>query len=283
MTTPLLTVDLDPADPAVRPAHRAALATVPGRFRIAAGRPADVAVVSGRSADWPATVTAAIEAGSRAILLTRPEPADPAAVDAVVQLAARADVRVAVDTSYAGHRTWTAARPELRAGAAGATLLDSVVCVPANADRSLSAALLDQLAVVRPILEGTPSLQPVHRSSEHYVLQGSVGSLAVNLVGLVSADAAESLRVDLVAPGEHWRVRFGAPDDAAPVDVERFDESGGRSLPQTFQTSRRQIWVDLHATLTGTPSIGYPIADLAADSALAAELLDGHHPDVRRR
>ncbi len=283
MTTPLLTVDLDPADPVVVSAQHAALATIPGRFRIGADRPADVTVVSGRTVDWPAAVTAAIEAGSRGILLTRPGPADPAAVDAAARAAALAGATVAVDTSYAGHRTWTDALPELRAVSAAGTLLDSVICAPATAGGGLPAALIDQLAVVRPMLEATPTLEPAHRSDHHYVLQGTAGGLAINLVGLVSADAAGSLRVDLVAPAEHWRVRFGAPDDAAPVDVERHDETGARSLPQTFQTSRRQIWVDLHATLTGDPSVGYTITDLAADTALAADLLTGPAGASRRR
>jgi hypothetical protein len=272
MTTPLLTVDLDPADPDVSSVHHATLASLPRHFRVAAGGPADVAMISGRSGDWPAAVTAAIDAGRRAIVLTTPAPVALADVVAAAGRAAQADAIVAVETSYAGHRTWAEVRRQFGADAADASLLDSVLSTPA-AGGGLYAVLLDQLAVVRPLLDRALSLEVVHRSDDHYVLHSTAGEPVVNLVGLLSPGVAASLQVDLVSPERHWRVRFGPPDEAAPIDVERHDAGGTTSWLPTYQTSRRQLWVDLHATLTGAPALRHTLAELAGDAAVADELL----------
>lgn len=272
MTTPVFTVDLDPSDPGTSSVHRTTLASLPRRFRVDAGGPADVALISGRSGDWPAAVTTAIDAGRRAIVLTRPGPVALTDLTAAAQRAAQAGATVAVDTAYAGHLTWADVLPQLRADAADASLLDSVISAPATRG-GLTAMLLDQLAVIRPLLDRPPSLEAVHRSDDHYVLHSAAGGPVVNLVGLLSPGAAPGLQVDLVSPARHWLVRFGPPDEAAPIEVERHDASGTTSWPSTYQTGCRQLWVDLHATLTGAPALRHTITELAADAAVAEELL----------
>lgn len=270
MTTPLFTVDLDPGDPEVSSVHHATLASLSRHFRVAADGPADVALISGRSGDWPEAVTAAIDAGRRTIVLTTPAPVARPAIVATAGRAAQADAVVAVETSYAGHRTWAEVRPQLGADAAAASLLDSVVSAPGG---GLSDLLLDQLAVVRPLLDGPLSLQVGHRSDHRYVVHSTAGDPVVNLVGLLAPGVAPSLQVDLVSPDRHWRVRFGPADEAAPIDVERHDAGGTTSWPPTYQTSRRQLWVDLHATLTGTPALRHTMTELAGDATVAEELL----------
>ncbi len=113
----------------------------------------------------------------------------------------------------------------------------------------------------------------VHRSDDHYVVQSTAGDPVVNLVGLLSPGVASSLQVDLVSPERHWRVRFGPPDEAAPIDVERHDAGGTTSWSPTYQTSRRQLWVELHATLTGAPALRHSLTELADDATVAENLL----------
>jgi len=183
-----LTVSLPVDDPQSSALHRTLLASVPSRLRVSNNGPADIRVVSGREPGWVAQAKAAVAEGVRCVVLTRPRIVDVQLLRQLAAHAAEAGSVVAVDTPYASDHTWTTALADLAEAAAKASILDSVVTVAASdhvAD-ALSDALLDQVAVIRPLL-GAASVRTVaHRAASHYSIAGQRGATAITLSGVVS-------------------------------------------------------------------------------------------------
>jgi hypothetical protein len=235
----------------------AVLATLPARFRV--GDPADVTVVDGTSPDWPSLVAVA-----RAALVVTPTPVDPARV----RETAAAGVPAAVDSPYANNPAWTAALPALTA--TPFTLLDSVVTVAAAAD--LDRALLDQLAIVRPLLDTSDLDVTANRGTDHYVIAGRCGDAAVTIAGVVAAEVAGELRLDLVGIEERWAVRFEPPQTARPASITRSDANGSHTTRPVFESGRRAVWRHLATALAGGDPPPYGLTEYAADLDFAARI-----------
>jgi hypothetical protein len=261
----VLRVALDAGDTA---AQRAVLASVPGRFLVTGRGEADVAVVSGRSPEWPDDVARLVDGGTRGVVVVRPGPVEPDRVRALSAAVARRAV-VAVDTPYATDRTWTAAATVVAADAAVASIVDSVVTVPHG---RLVDSLLDQLAVVRPLLGPVDALRQVHRGPGEYVIAAEVPAPRVTLTGVTSAGRA-TLAIDVVAAHRRWQIRFDDTALAFPTVITMHDGTGTHTRPLTYESGRRVTWQRLYEALTGTGSVGYPLDRLADDLELARRVL----------
>lgn len=264
----ILDVTLDARDATVAATQRAILASVPGGFRISDAGPADVSIVDGRDTDWVAAVERVVDVGVRGILLVRPGPADPDRVRGLSRAVAGRCV-VAVDAPYAADPAWVASAGAVAADAAAAPIVDSVACVPAG--DGLPGALLDQLAVVRPLVDLAGELRPVHRGAGQYVLVGGRGP-RVSLTGVVSGTGRAGLTLDVVGPACRWQVRFDDTAPARPTTITRYDATGAHTRPPVYAGGRRATWQRLHAAVTGTGEVGYALDQLADDLRLAGRV-----------
>lgn len=266
-----LTVALDACDAASAGEQRSILASVPGRFRIGEAAGADVAVVSGRSPDWLDGVARAVESGARAVVVVRPAPADPERVRQLSRAVAGRAV-VAVDTPYAADPAWAAVAGEVAADTTTASIVDSVVSVPAGAGDELPGALLAQLAVVRPLVGLAGGVRAVDRGEGRYVLIGRGPGPRVSLTGVTSAAGDATLALDVVAPARRWRIRFDDAAPARPTRITRYDGTGAYGPPLIHAGGRRETWQRLYRALTAGGAVGYPLDQLAEDLVVAAQV-----------
>jgi hypothetical protein len=260
--------DAGPAWSALTPV----LATLPDRFRPAdTPGSADVIVVAGQHATWPDTVREAVAAGAPAVVLTAPAVVDPEVVRSLAGFV-RGRALVAVDRAFAADRTWLGARAELTADAATATLVDSVLTVPEDGGSVLTAGLLEQLSVVRPLLGALPAPRLLHRGPGHYAVLARAAGPRVTLAGVRSAAGAATLTVDVVGLQRRWGVRFDDTAPGAPTAVAVHDGNGSSVRHPRYETGRRAGWEMLHTAILGGGEVAYSLDDLAADLDLAARM-----------
>ena len=129
---------------------------------------------------------------------------------------------------------------------------------------SAKAALLDQLAVVRPLIGDGSGLEIVHDGIGGYEIAADQQPVAT-LTGVRAPVCEQRLDLDVVSPGRHWRVRFDAGAPARPVVIQRMDHEGVHVWPLRFEGSARASWVALHEQLTGR-------APVVVDQAFLADL-----------
>ena len=256
-----LTVALDPADEAASVLHQTVLASLPDRFRVTTGPGADVVLVSG---DQPGWRQHALDAdGARAIVLTGTQALTAAAVrDLVKELS----TLVTACPVYGASRAWSAALPQLTPDVTDSAVLDSISTAP-----SLRAALVDQLAVIRPLVGDPQDLKTAHASGDCYVLAGVVQGLTVTLAGALSS--ARRLDLDLVGTLGHWHAGLDADALALPARISVSDADGERVLPPLYESPRRAAWTALHDALHGGAPLPYAAAQLADDLAVAEAAL----------
>ena len=253
----VLSVGLDTESDA---AQRAVLASVPRLFRISDDDEApDVRVVSGRGSNWPDELARAVTDGAKAVVVASPTTVEPARVRALARAVAGSAV-VAVDTPYATNRTWEAAKEKVAADAETASIVDSLVTAEAG---GLATALLDQLALVRPLFSPTGAVRVLHRGERAYALTFPTTGPRVTLSGAVSPAGHTGLTLDVVGPTRRWQVRFADTAVASPAEMTRHEATGAQSLPLLFESGRRVTWQSLHQALTGDGRIGYSLDQLA--------------------
>jgi hypothetical protein len=280
MTGRVLTVALDPGDAGAAHLHRTVLASLTGYFRLAASPAADVQIVSGDRAGWYRLAQSAVASGVRAITLTGTKALTAEAVHSLSREAAARGAVIAADTAYAADPSWTEALPLLAAGASSCAVLDSVVTVPrphlgTTGAGELRAALVEQLAVVRPLLTDLTGLQAVHVSSWNYALAGMAGGVTVTLSGVISGTGDSGLSLDLVGTGRRWQVRFEADALASPTRISACDLDGEHIRAPVFESAHRAAWMDLHHAVTQRWPLPRPVGQLAADLATAEAALPG--------
>jgi hypothetical protein len=278
-TIATLTVALDTSDLAAAALHRVVLASLPQRFLITQKQSegadrADIAVVSGRDPSWIDRVVATVDAGAKGILLAAPTAADPAQIRRLaIRFAGRAIV--AVDARFAADPTWAAARAEIATGARTASLVDSVVTVEDATKDGLFGGLVEQLAVLRPLIESFDHLTCVHHSRQLAVV-GNSGAVAVSLTASARPASGCSLRLDVVSSVRRWQAHFADDALARPTEITVYDGTGTRSRPWLYASAHRTTWLQLHAAITEEASIfHYSLADLATDLELAHRVFAG--------
>jgi hypothetical protein len=275
LTSPLR-IALPPNDLGDR--TRAVLGTIPGlatpddRDDAHAGQSADVVVVTGHDTEWPRAAAEAIAEGVAAVVVSDPTPVSVAALKRLLADAEDRGTAVAVDTAFATDPAWVAARDTVAQSALAAKVIDSVVTVPSEAN-TLAAALLAQLAVVRPLLGSAVELATVASSPDHYVLAGVSGKTAVTLVGVRSGGADEAgLTVDVVGVDQHWQVVFAEAGPARPTEIVLRDSTGQHGDRPHYESGRRASWRAMHAALTSEGRPAYTLAGLQADLALVGSV-----------
>jgi hypothetical protein len=274
MTAPSpFTVSLDRADPTSSALQRSVLASVPGRFLLAEGGPADVVVVSGQDPEWPDYLARAVDDGARGALVVDPGVADLERVRRLSGAVAGRAV-VAVEAVYADDRTWGSARDEVAATATTASIVDSLVSVPRDSTGgALLRALVGQLAVVRPLVGSLAQLRLLHRGDQEYVLAAPFSGTRVTLAGVVSAAGRAGLTLDVVAPDRRWEIRFDETALGSPTKITAHDETGTHTRPLVHESGRRMTWQRLYQALTSARDVGYGLNDLATDLELAGRVL----------
>jgi hypothetical protein len=276
-TTTTLTVALDTSDLAAAALHRAVLASLPQRFLITEKQSegADIAVISGRDPSWIDRVVAAVDAGSKGILLAAPTAVDPAQIrHLAIRFAGQAIV--AVDARFAADPTWAAARAEIATGARTASLVDSMVTVEDATEDALFGGLVEQLAVLRPLFESFDHLTCVHHSPRQLAVVGNSGAVAVSLTASAPSVSGCSLRLDVVSSVRRWQAHFADDALARPTEITVYDGTGARSRPWLYASAHRTTWLQLHAAITEEASVfHYSVADLATDLELAHRVFAG--------
>ncbi len=263
-----------PDDGVAASAHRAVLASLPRRFRVVDGTRADVHVVSGRHASWVAAAQRGVDARVRAIVLTE-MPAGTGtrhALNTIASDARAAGIVVGVDQPYATDPAWRSALGELAEASRNAAILDSVITVAAGTGAPLDAALLAQLATIRPLLGTGEAALRLRRTETHYVVSGGYGTLAVELAGVVSAAGVAALRIDLVGIEQRCSADLPADTVAEPSRVSRFDATGEHAIRARYEGSRRAGWAGLHAAIESGGRPAYSIVDLLDDLALLDDM-----------
>lgn len=272
-----LTVAL-PLDASAAGLHRAVLASVPSRFAVVAGADAssaDVRVVSGASPDWVDQVAAAIGDGTRAVMLAGP---CRVAADDVRELAAKAaaaGVVVAVDNPYVSDPAWTSALPRIREVLAVSSLVDSTVTIsPSDGPgRALTSALIEQLGLVRTLLNDYGVRAAVPPSDSHYVVvddprrSGLAGDGAdhkvLTLVGVVSAHGEPGLSLTVVGNERRCTVHFHDDALARPTEITFFDDKTQDAHRPHFESGYRACWARLHDSVTNGTPVVHGLDDLA--------------------
>jgi hypothetical protein len=163
---------------------------------------------------------------------------------------------------YASGHAWATALPQLITDMADSAVLDSVSVAP-----SLRAALVDQLAVIRPLLGHRRDLATAHASRGCYVLIGVVRGVAVTLAGTLSG--ARRLDLDLVGAARHWHARMDAVALASPARISVSDAHGEYALPPLYESPLRAAWAARHDACLGDAPLPYPADQLADDLAMA--------------
>jgi hypothetical protein len=267
----LLSVSLDCDDRRVSALHQAVLASVSGRLRFSTEQGADIMLVCGGCSQWLDRVASAIDAGARGVLVAAPGRAAPDRVQRIAATAKAAGVAVAVDAAYAADHAWQQARPDIEQDLENASLLDSVVT--ASNETTLFNALLEQLAVVRPLVGSFSELQLVHQAMDQYSIVGAASDVVVSLTGIISGLGGNELRVDLVGVNRRWRARWYGDSLAQPTEVTRYDKYGEVSSPPVYESAHRTTWLELCAAITDGAPLRRTLDDLAEDLILATQML----------
>jgi hypothetical protein len=283
MTGRPLTVALDPADDRASCLHRTVLASLPDYFRVAAGPDADVQLVSGDQAGWRSRARSVLGAHTRAVMLTGRRALTAEAARSLSRDTAPGGILLGVDTAYASDRSWIAALPLLAADAKEAAVLDSVITVArpdleTGSTDVLRAALMEQLAVVRPLLRDLAGLETVHVSGRNYVLAAVTEGVTITLAGVISGTGDGSLDLHLVGTGRHWQALFEADSLARPATISVSDLGGRHIRPAVFESAHRASWLDLYKAICHETPLPYPASHLEMDLALAEAILPG--PEV---
>ncbi len=237
--------------------QRAAIAAVPGRFRLVDGPVADVVVVGSHGGAWPELVAEAVREGVRGIMIAGRSSAPTGAAHDTLGQAAAAGIPVVIHTPYAATAAWRSVVAEVVLHATSAGILDSVASWPvAETDQAGAShgALLDQLAVVRPSIEDCDALRIAHSAPGGYEIVAA-GRLVTTLTGVGAPVCDARLDLDLVSADFRWRVRFDTGAAARPVVIQRMDGDGVRESRLRFESGARACWVALHEQMTGTAPV----------------------------
>lgn len=279
MSDRVLSVALDPQDSARSGLHRTILASLPARFRLAAeanGQVADVVLVSGDRPSWQQRAMNAIASRASAIVLSGFGAMTAEAVTQVATTAAGAGTIAAVDTAYASARTWSDAMPALASSLPGSAILDSIITAPLPATgvpvvTALRTVLVEQLAVLRPLLGEPGTMDVVHAGAREYVLAGPQREMAITLSGALSGGSGHQLDLALVGAQRRWHARFAVDTLAAPVTISVWDADGERTRPLAYESGHRMAWLRLYGAV-GQGARPHPEAAIYTASQLAADL-----------
>jgi hypothetical protein len=277
MTVDPLTVAFDTGGAtghdAVYAAHRAALAALPGSFRLVHDQPADVLVTVASGARWLDRITPLLSAPAKAVLIAGLSPSAVAQLSALAVLAADRGLSTAVASGPADDAAWRAALPDAAGDLDGLTFIDSVTTPCAGG--SLFDALLGQLALVESLTGPLEKATTLTATATHYVVSAHAGSTIVSLSGTTCTAEPGRVELDLIGPATRWHAEFSAAGTARPAEITRHDITGAQTRRPLFQGPQRARWLrlrdDINAAGTQADTAG-PLASLVARAGHAAEV-----------
>lgn len=263
MTT--CTISIDAGGPDVSQQHMV-LAGLRNSYRVVDGD-ADVVMLSGTDATTCARVCAL---GARAVVIDHPGRIASGDLRAIVDAAARSGCIVVPAMRYAPR---AAPAVELL----GSSQVDLVETTMTSGD-TLRSSLVEQLALLRVMLGPADSVEKLHVSMSHYVLEARMVNrprVRVLLNGVASAKDVEEVVVHTVGPECRVTVRVDAGPLARPAEIRRLDRGGAISPWPVYQHAYRLTLVQLHRLLTsGDAGLSYSLEHLRQDVQLASSVAE---------
>ena len=235
------------------------LATLPMSF------PDGPAVVDG-GPNWPAEVTRALHAGATGAVVVHPQPAD---VGELLETTAG----VVVDSIWASNPAVPGAAQAFRAAATDQTRLECRAVHEPGTD--FTAALLNDLALVRALLSPVRDVLVHHRSSSALVAEGITESgVTVDFAIVCTSALPSSATVRLLTTDGSVELVIPAADTARPAQSDCCQSRwrhGGADTVRVLAPSRLRRLRDLLASEQSTPSI--ELRELHADISVATAAL----------
>jgi hypothetical protein len=216
------------------------IASLPVSLHNALERP-DLVAVDG-SADWPAEVERAIDAGARGALVVRPVPAD---VSSLLEKMNAENVPVVIDAVW----TYNPAVPTSAGPFAelldNRALLEARVYVPTECD--WDRVLLDQLSLIRAAVSPVRGFRFVRKSEHGYAALADLASGARASITAVRTDSVPEAATLRIVKAEHMvELELPAPQTAVPGRVRVSGPNGSTLLETQWETAHRAAWRHLH-------------------------------------
>jgi hypothetical protein len=261
MTSYTLAIDATGLDAAL---HRTVLASLANTYRLVDGD-AEVVLVS---ATDPGKVERLCSDATRAIVVDQP---GRLASDELAAIADAADRHSCIVVPALRYAPRVEAAADLL-GDARVDLLESTI----NSHDSLRSSLVEQLALLRSLLGPVASINVLHSSMSHYVVDATMANGAnsqVLLNGVTSPNALDEASVHAVSAERRLVVRIDAGPLARPAEIHCYGRDGARSPWPVYQHAHRITLMRLHRLLTTRESdLTYSLHDLHHDVQLATAL-----------
>jgi hypothetical protein len=141
-----------------------------------------------------------------------------------------------------------------------AAVLDSVITTEPPASTMerrgwLRGIMVEQLTLIRSVLDQLDALRPVHSGAASYMLAGTVRGIAVTLAGSFTAAGQGKLDFDLVAADSRWKAHLYPGNLAAPAQILTCQADGIDARPLIYESGYRACWRNLHAVLTAGSAV----------------------------
>jgi hypothetical protein len=153
------------------------------------------------------------------------------------------------------------------------SLADSLVAIDGNVTAAtqllLSMGLLEQLALLRSLTPRLDARGSGGRGQSDYWVSTVAGAALVSLGGTITSAGGPSLRLDLLNGRAHWKATFYPSALARPTRIAKFDDTGGTTWPETYESASRVVWRQLASAMRDGRPLAYTLADLADDLELA--------------
>ena len=196
MTRLTARIDADGADAALL---RTVFASIPNHYQLTDGPP-DVVVMC---SDDESQIADACREAVKAVVLDRPGRLSAKTLKAIAEIAGQHGCLLAPAARFAPALP---AAPELL-DCAGVDLFECTI----SSHGGFSSSLVEQLALVRALLGDVKSIQLLHRTTTHYVIDATIADhpgTHVLLNGLTSPLGAEEATIHAVGPQAHLALRL---------------------------------------------------------------------------
>jgi len=264
MTRPL---SIAAETPQLRERLARTLATLPLSFRVHDENASASTVLVSGDGDWATRALRALDAGSRAIIVSDPGMTDPETIVALADRVDQAGAVVELAERYAGDPTLLRHRADLiQHLAATSTILISQVGGFAQVDR----ATLDMVRTVRVL---GLSLGVTHRwqTAHAVVVRGMVGDKLFEGMATMG-NAGVGQRLEALGFGRTLRLSLRGDGSARPSDVRIANAKGERKLPDVFESVDRAAWQRALTALESGRTNSAALRQFADDIAMIGAL-----------
>lgn len=219
-----------------------------------------VVVVDGQTG-WVGATADAVRAGAAGVVVSRPGPAD---LGGLAELARSRPTIVVVDFGWASNPAVATAARLIEPHRGPARRLESRVVLPVGSD--LDRALLEQLALVRQLVDRVVDLKVLAWSTHGYFATATAAGTTASLTSVLTGATPAMAQARLLVDDGGIDITLPASDTARPAEVRHTTPAGATLLPTRYETSQRATWRRLHALLEDGTT-GNDLEDLEADIA----------------